>query len=868
MKRRHIISLLAAVLVTLPLWAVFNEEDLGLTLSELRFELKQEVLKRSNSEGRMNGRNMMQHAQMINMIKTCNELSLMLYSQKQDCTFDMTYALKEVTRQYEAFNESKVPFDDIVARLDLEIDRYTRLIKALKRLPVRMKGMKQPVRASVSQPEVENESQEPDSSKTNVFQAMFKKNDGQNTPFFLDDKGEVDRDSCLLYATELLDMYTGLRDQIIKDSEHYDKTQERLKESYDYANERYKVLQKRIFTQPQTGYVRILRTFPSYAANAYDDCRTRYARTFDNDESVSKSEWRGPMVIGFMGLVAIYIAVSTLLGMALVYLLRKKCRWLQNEDDFKRLRRSLALLCAMLIFAISVSFASTKVDGNFFSVASELLLLLSWLYVAVLASIIIRLEKMPVRPALSLMMPVFAMGLVVVSFRIVFIPNSMMNLILPPILVGFLIWQCLICSKNGAKAERADRILGLLNVAVLAISSLIALWGYVFISVIFVIWWLFQIAAIETVMALKVLLKHYHDLRIKKKLVQNKIGYGHSFNGIKGEFIRVTWFYDLCGMALVPIFAILSVPGSIWLAMDIFDLTEIFGKFFTASFFNFVDKDGAEILNLSIRKIVQVASLFFLFRYISYLIKASYRGIKLNKAIRESGGNYVHTNEVNLTLANNLIAICVWAIYIIAVIILLKIPTGAISIVAAGLATGLGLAMKDILNNFIYGLQLMSGRLRVGDWMECDGIRGKVTSISYQSTQIETVDGAVMSFLNTALFNKNFKNLTRNNAYEFVKIVFGVSYGTDVDTVRDVILKAMEQINTRDKYGRNIVDAKKGTKVVFESFGDSSVNVAVKQYVLVSENVAYCAKAREIIYNALNENGIEIPFPQVDIHSK
>ena len=191
---------------------------------------------------------------------------------------------------------------------------------------------------------------------------------------------------------------------------------------------------------------------------------------------------------------------------------------------------------------------------------------------------------------------------------------------------------------------------------------------------------------------------------------------------------------------------------------------------------------------------------------------------------------------------------------------------GAISIIAAGLATGLGLAMKDILNNFIYGIQLMSGRLRVGDWVECDGVRGKCTAISYQSTQIETLDGAVMSFLNTSLFNKNFKNLTRNNSYEFVKIGVGVGYGVDVEKVRTMLLEALKVLQTKDSYGRDIVDTKKGLSVALDEFGDSSVDLAVKQFVLVAERSAYIAKAKEIIYNTLNENNIAIPFPQRDIH--
>ena len=71
---------------------------------------------------------------------------------------------------------------------------------------------------------------------------------------------------------------------------------------------------------------------------------------------------------------------------------------------------------------------------------------------------------------------------------------------------------------------------------------------------------------------------------------------------------------------------------------------------------------------------------------------------------------------------------------------------------------------------------------------------------------------------------------------------------------------------TKDKYGRNIVDPKRGVVVAFETFGDSSIDIALKQYVLVEERYVYEARVKELVYNTLNENGIEIPFPQRDVH--
>jgi small-conductance mechanosensitive channel len=196
----------------------------------------------------------------------------------------------------------------------------------------------------------------------------------------------------------------------------------------------------------------------------------------------------------------------------------------------------------------------------------------------------------------------------------------------------------------------------------------------------------------------------------------------------------------------------------------------------------------------------------------------------------------------------------------------MHIPTGSLSLVAGGFSAGVGLALKDIINNFIYGIQLMTGRLKIGDWIECDGVRGAVTDISYQSTQVETINGTTVSFLNAALFAKNFTNLTKSNSYEFLKITVSVAYGTDIQRVREIILEAMQVLRTKDAYGRDMVEPKKGIYVVFGEFGDSGVEVWVKQYVLAAERIAYIDRAKEVIYNALNANGITIPFPQRDIH--
>ena len=584
--------------------------------------------------------------------------------------------------------------------------------------------------------------------------------------------------------------------------------------------------------------------------------------------ALSTSEWRGTKVFGFIGMVILCILLASLLSLLILKGLK---RWIPvfSSEDMKSRTPALVMLCGIVLFVIAISIARGAMNHNFFKLATDLVLTLAWLVVAILVSILIRLDGAKINSAVRLYLPIVVVGVLVVTFRIIFIPNRLMNLLLPPLLLLIFIWQIIACGRTRPNSAFADKVVSDISLGVFAVTTVMAWTGYVLLSIQIVIWWLFQLAFIEAVTAFADLLEKYEKKYLSRRLEKYKSGV--TITGPKakeGEYIRITWAYDLIQKVAIPLAAILSAPLSVKMALDVFDLNEIYGTIFNTTFFDFKDQAGNEMIRLSLYMIIVSVCLFFVFRFISYLARSLFREIKLNKLRNLSGKSHIHTNEVNLTLANNVISIIVWGIYIIITFTLIKIPTGALSIIAAGLATGVGLAMKDILNNFIYGIQLMSGRLRVGDWVECDGVRGKVSEISYQSTQIETVDGAVMSFLNTALFNKNFKNLTRNNAYEFVKISVGVKYGSDVERVRECLLEALKSLQVKDKYGRQIVDPTRGVTLTFDDFGESSVDLAIKQFVLVSEKVGYIARAKEIIYNTLNENGIEIPFPQVDVHMK
>ena len=859
MKKKGIILALMAVLAALPLRAVFNEKDLAHTLSVLRFELKQECSKSDLHTKSLQKREAAQHERIIETLKKCNELSLMLYSQSQDYTFDIAYALKEVTKEYDSFNKKRLPFDEITNRMDVEIVRYSRLIESLRRLP----------------PERQDLDEVPDSlayhnDSLHVFQSLSPELDSIARvgayAFILDEEGQQDRDSCIMFASRLLKMYQEQKDKIVADNKYYDEANERLKESYDYAHERYEALQKNEFFKSKDNFFKVLFSFPSYCRNAFNDSEVKYSRNISNDESLKESEWRGPIVSGFMVIVLFCLAVATGLGILIFKLLQRYVAYFRS-DGFAPRKVCAIFFIGILVFLATVSIVHFSAENHFFLMASERLLTLSLLIGAIFLSMLVRPDPKNINLGLKLYMPVILAGIMVVALRILFLPNRMMNILFPPALLAVFIWQFVENVRNRGKADKIDSIVSYISLLVLAVVTGLSWAGMTMLALIVLIWWLFQLSVVAIVSALNIILDAFKKNTLQHKL--DKAKKASKISGAKvsnGDFFNITWLYDLVRMVVIPVASVASIAICINMALSVFDLKEIWHTIFYDPFFDFTTKEGSVIFHLSFYKIVLVVCLYFAFNYGSYAFKAMYRELKIEGFRMKNEREHVLANEINLTLANNVIAIIVWGIYVVVVVLLLKIPMGAVSIIAAGLATGIGLAMKDILNNFIYGIQLMSGRLRVGDWMECDGIRGKVTAISYQSTQIETLDGAVMSFLNTSLFNKNFKNLTRNNSYEFVKIVVGVEYGADIEQVRQVLLDALSVLRVKDKYGRDIVDPKRDPSVAFESFGDSSVNVAVKQYVLVSEKSAYVSKASEVIYNALGEHKISIPFPQRDIH--
>ena len=862
MKKKRLLVLILALVALIPAYAVLNEKDLAQTLSVLRYELRSAWLASAERSKRTLERGSRQRAQLVEMMQRSNELSLMLYSQKQDYTFDMTYALNEVSRQYEEFASQKLPFDDIITRLDIDIDRYDRLVTTLKRLPpAQLMAYRDSTGQLVYLDRDAYRHRRDSLRQVRGERAVRRAMDttGRTRPFMLDSLGQIDRDSCIFYAESLLEACRMQKEQLVRDSTHYSETAALLKSSYDYAQQRYKTVQNRIFIEGQTAYGTLLKNFPRYWQQATRDAQDKYSPRALGDVT---SQWRGPMVTAFSVFLLFYMLISAVLAVALVAFLTRKVAFFKKER-FANHRFETTLITGVVIFALSIMIASWASKQNFFAMASKLMVEFAWMLAAILISLVIRLRGEAIRKGIRLYVPILLLSFIVISLRVAFVPNSLLNIIFPPLLLVFTAAQAWTLFRNKKDLPAWDVAYGWVSLLVLVATSIIALRGFVLLGIQLLIWWIFLLTLLQTITAVYDLLHIYYVRHIKEMKTNYIEAHPNLPNDTDEDLIAVTWPHSFVKSALLPVAIVLSIPFSLFMASSVFDLNEVFNEYYRVPF---LEVPG--YISLSCYKLVLVLVLFFLFRYLVYAGKALYRLLRIKSLLKGSAGRLFHENQANFTLAENIIGISLWGIYVIAIFLILKIPGGAIKVIGAGLATGLGFAMKDILNNFFYGVQLMSGRVRVGDFIECDGIRGKVDSINYQSTQIIASDGSVMAFPNATLFNKNFKNLTKNHSYELLSFDVGVKYGVEVDKVRAIIQEALVPLEKKDVYGRDIVDPKYGIQVRFKDFGDNSVNLSVYQYITVEEHYTYPARAKELIYNALNENGIEIPFPQRDLYIK
>lgn len=842
--KRFCLLLIIALLTSINANAVLKEKDLGKTIHVLRLELENQLTRQKERMKMLKARNSEQHSKLASIMERSNKASLMLYSQSQDYTFDVAYACQEAIILYRELGANTMPYDRIKTNINNEIERYDSLIYALQTIPPFLINIK-------GEPDIHN-------AADIIGHAAHEHNGSEgesHAPISLNKQGREDRTVCIRIAKELQSNLKSVYEQLSEDQEHYERLSNRIENMFNYAQKKYVELQQS-FLNGGTNYFVVLSRLPNQINRMQSDFTMKYKPLLDDkadnngNKQVYKSEWRGGIVI-FAGIfILIYTFIASLLSNALL-------RWAipkrYQTENYRKKRPLFIVTLAIFLFVFVVLILRNWIHHNMMIMATKLMVEIAWLIGTIYFSMLIRLKNSQIKSGIKIYVPFIIMASIVICFRIILIPNIVVNVIFPPILLIFTIWQIIMLKKCNKDVPHGDKLCCSISLASMVIATIASWAGYTLIAILIMIWWMFQLAAIATITCVYDIMEMYEDRflvsRIKKE--HPEMTETDALRKLKrGDFVSKTWIYDFFNRALVPVGAVISIPFCIIMAADIFNLRALCFKWFMYSI------PIPKIMEISLGKVFFIVILFYIFKYVNYLIRSAWFGY------RRTRGN----SKFNATLARNIIGLITWGIYSIMIFIMLDVPSAGVTYLGTGLTAGLGFASKSLLENFFYGISLMSGRVRVGDYIECDGITGKVESITYQSTQIITLDGSVVAILNSELFTKNFKNLTRNHQYELVKIPFGIAYGTNVEKVRNLIIDGLSPLCKQTEDGRDIVSKKHKIEVLFSDFGASSVDLFLVAWVLVDQRIIFTGKAKEKIYQVLNENNIEIPFPQQDIY--
>jgi len=184
----------------------------------------------------------------------------------------------------------------------------------------------------------------------------------------------------------------------------------------------------------------------------------------------------------------------------------------------------------------------------------------------------------------------------------------------------------------------------------------------------------------------------------------------------------------------------------------------------------------------------------------------------------------------------------------------------------SALGVGIGFGLQTLISNFVAGLIILFERsLKVGDFVELSsGLSGEVKEINMRSTLITTNDNVDILVPNSEFVNGQVTNWTLRDVQRRIHVPFGVAYGTDKDLVKKAVLEAADEVKWTLKSSKN-----RHPQVWFVQFGDSSLNFELVLWLIpdaVKRPGAVQAAYLWEIDTKLSKYGIEIPFPQRDLH--
>lgn len=208
----------------------------------------------------------------------------------------------------------------------------------------------------------------------------------------------------------------------------------------------------------------------------------------------------------------------------------------------------------------------------------------------------------------------------------------------------------------------------------------------------------------------------------------------------------------------------------------------------------------------------------------------------------------------------SLVSVLLKTLILISVAQMFGVATTSFVAIVGSAVFAIGLALQGTLGHFASGILILIFRpYKVGDYIVTQGHEGTVKEIQIFNTILKTLDNRDIIIPNGAITSGPIENLTSPGERK-VDLTFGISYTDDIDKARSVLNQVI------DKNEKIMQD--KGVDIFVAELGDSSVNFKVRAWVKVEDYWDVYFYLHEFVKKEFDNNGVNIPFPQMDVHVK
>lgn len=357
-----------------------------------------------------------------------------------------------------------------------------------------------------------------------------------------------------------------------------------------------------------------------------------------------------------------------------------------------------------------------------------------------------------------------------------------------------------------------DTVFSLLTVAGSTVSLILALIGLPYVAFTIMLVWFVAVAGLESGMAITRLVNDFSAVNSHRKI-----------------------FTCMLFTLLVPIMWLAIIGATVYWTSGMYNAQHVLIRSLFVDMFNCRNLIRISLIDI-LACVVGGLVLHFLISSGRHLIRLAY-GDKAETGLIPSFlilGTYIS-----------------WSFYVIVVLLIFDFHYSSILVIMGGMSMGLGFGLKDILGNFISGVSLLVGQhLRPGDIIEYNGTWGKIRKINARATVVETGDLAVITFPNSTVMSKDFRNWTSNNNMMIREVKVSVGHGSDIAKVKELLLQTAHETAGVLKSPPPLVTLSELTDNTMQFTLSIAVQVAIRSEVP--------GRIRERIEQVLRDNGINI----------